>query len=490
MHLTVVIAVIIYEVAVIIGVSFFLTARQKHKLSSADMVSSGGNMNLLAYSATIALTSLGGGHILGLPGQSTFTGVGTFWFIIGSGFSVVIICCFVGPWYRRLKITTVAGLFEKLFDKKVAILLAGMTADCTWGVITLEMQGVGTVLWAMTGWPIMLCCVVGGIISILYVIFAGMKEVAWVNVINAIFMYVGVIIATIYLGQILDGGWGAVNEYYTSSGNSWMLSLWANGDTWRTYIIGTVLGQLFFMPMNQAGCQCAISAKNVRTLKRSIFLSVPLNCIFGIFMIAFGMAAATMPQYADYYGTPLATFSMLVDLLPTWVVIWLLAGFAAAILSTVAVCVLGLSTVFTDAIVKTYYKPNMTDRQYMRYLRVAIVVFAGIACALSTLMPSVNTSMIWLNAWLLPAFWLFVFGMYWKRSSKAAFITIVISAIANCIWTFGDFGAKLHLDNNNSLVMLFFTLVVGLIATAADRGALPGLVSLYKKDKSLVVSPD
>ncbi len=41
MHLTVVIAVIIYEVAVIIGVSFFLTARQKHKLSSADMVSSG-----------------------------------------------------------------------------------------------------------------------------------------------------------------------------------------------------------------------------------------------------------------------------------------------------------------------------------------------------------------------------------------------------------------------------------------------------------------
>ena len=38
--------------------------------------------------------------------------------------------------------------------------------------------------------------------------------------------------------------------------------------------------------------------------------------------------------------------------------------------------------------------------------------------------------------------------------------------------------------------MLFFTLVVGLIATAADKGALPGLVSLYKKDKSLVVSPD
>jgi SSS family solute:Na+ symporter len=266
-----------------------------------------------------------------------------------------------------------------------------------------------------------------------------------------------------------------------------MLSLWSNGNTWRTYIIGTILGQLFFMPMNQAGCQCSISAKNVRTMKRSIFLAVPLNCIFGIFMIAFGMAAATLPKYADYYGTPLATFAMLVDLLPTWVVIWLLAGFAAAILSTVAVCVLGISTVFTDAIIKTYYKPDMTDKQYMRFLRGCIIIFASGACVVSTLMPAVNTSMVWLNAWLLPAFWMFVFGMHWKRSSKAALTTIIVSAVANCIWTFGDFGAKLRLDNNNSLVMLFFTLLVGLITTATDKNALPGLISLYKRDKARVV---
>ncbi len=486
MHLTVVVCVILYELIVIIGVSAILNKRQKRALSGADMVSSSGNMSVLAVAATMALTSLGGGHILGMPGQASFTGVGTYWYILSSGIMMVIVCCYVGPWYHRLGVTTVAELFEKLFDTKVAILLAGMTAGCTWGVITLEMQGVGTVLWAMTGWPIIACCLVGGVIAILYVVFAGMKEVAWVNVINAIFMYVGIIIAAIYIGVSLDGGWASVNDYYTSSGNDWMLSLWANSDTWRNYIIGTVLGQLFFVPMNQAGCQCSISAKNVRTLKRSVYLAVPLNCIFGIFMIAFGMAANTLPQYAAFAGTPLATFSMLVDLLPTWVLIWLLAGFAAAILSTIAVCVLGISTVFTDAIVKTYYKPDMTDKQYMKYLRIAIIVFAGLACMVSTLLPSVNTSMVWLFAWLLPAFWMFVFGMHWKRSAKAAYITIIVSAVANCVWTFGDFGTKLNLANNNALVMLFFTMIVGLIATAMDKNAKPSLVSLYKKNKSLV----
>lgn len=485
MHLTVVIAVVLYEVIVIGGVSWLLTKKQTEKLSGAEFTTSGGTMGVAAVAATMALTSLGGGHILGLPGQAAATGVGTYWYILSSGMMLVILCCYVGPWYHRLKVNTVSELFSKMYDKKVALILTGMTAGCTWGVITLEMQGVGTILSAMTGWSLIGCCLIGGVIAIMYVIFAGMKEVAWVNVINATFMYLGVIIAAVYIGKALSGGWATVNDYYTSDGNSWMLSLWANGGTWRTYIIGTILGQLFFVPMNQAGCQCSVSAKNVKTLKRATFLAVPLNCIFGIFMIAFGLAANTLPQYADFHGTPIATFRMLVDMLPTWVLIWVLAGFAAAILSTIAVCVLGIATVFVNDVIAPRHEGGLSDKEQMTWLRGAIIIFAGGACIMSTLLPSVNTSMVWLFAWLLPAFWMFVFGMHWKRSAKAAFITIIVSAIANCIWTFSNLAPLFHLEgSNNSLVMLFFTMVVGLITTAMDKDAKPGMISEYKKDKA------
>jgi SSS family solute:Na+ symporter len=301
-------------------------------------------------------------------------------------------------------------------------------------------------------------------------------------------MYLGVIIAAIFLSTAIPGGWSSVNDYYVSNDQSWMLSLWANADTWKTYIIGTILGQLFFVPVNQAGCQCSISAKNVRTLKRSVFLAVPLNCIFGIFMIAFGMAANTLTDYAGVYGGPMDTFAMLVDLLPSWVVVWLLAGFAAAILSTIAVCVMGISTVFVNDIVKPR-NPGMSDATHMKWLRGAIIVIAGLACITSTLLPSVNTSMVWLFSWLLPAFWMFVFGMHWKRSCRAALATTIICAIVNCIWSFSDMASILHMDgNNNSIVMLVFTMVVGAVLTALDKDAKPSLVSLYKKDKQLVVS--
>lgn len=180
----------------------------------------------------------------------------------------------------------------------------------------------------------------------------------------------------------------------------------------------------------------------------------------------------------------MVTFAMLVDLLPTWVVIWLLAGFVAAILSTVAVCVLGISTIFVNGIYKEYFKPEMSDRDSVKTLRITIAVVCVLSCAASTLLPSVNTSMVWLFSWLLPAFWMFVFGMHWKRSNRAALGTIIISAIANCVWTFSDLATVFHLEgSNNSLVMLFFTLIVGVVLTATDKNAKPGMVKLYKEDK-------
>lgn len=491
MNLPIVIGVILYEVIVIIGVSAWLNARAKRRVTGGEFVQGGGNLGPVAVGATMALTSLGGAHILGMPGQATGTGIATYWFTMASGMMMIILCCYVGPWYKRFGFTTVSGMFENLYNRKVAVLLSAMTAGCTWGVITLEIQGVGIVIASMTGWNLVLCCIVGGIIAYLYVVFAGMKEVAWVNVINAIFMYLGVFIATYYLGKAIDGGWGAVNDFYIASDRKWMLSLFANGETWKVYILGAILGNLFFVPMNQAGCQCSIAAKNVKTLKRCVWIAVPLNVVFGIFTIAYGMAAASMPEYALGRG-PIDTFMMLVDLLPTWVLIWLLSGFVAAILSTVAVCVLALATVFVDGVMKQYYRADMSDRDSVRYLRIAITGISVLAMLVSILMPSINTSMIWLFSWLLPPFWMFVFGMHWKRSNRAAMFTIIFCALINCIWSFfPQVSGFLNLPGStNAIVMLVFVMIVGSIAVAGDRNAKEPLVKLYKTDKTQFINKE
>ncbi|MGD9211788.1 MAG: hypothetical protein PVI90_13475, partial [Desulfobacteraceae bacterium] len=290
MNYSLIVTTVILELIIICGVSWVLKVRSKMN-TGEDFITSGRNLPTIAIAATQALTALGGGHILGLPIASWQYGVAAYWYIIGSGLMLVIMLNFTGPWIRRFGFTTINQLFEKMFDMKTSIVMAGIAAGTVWGILTLETQGVGAVIAGMTGWSMIAGCVVGGCIGILYVIFGGMKEIGWVNVFNSVFMYVGALIAVFYLGTKLPNGWQGVNDFHISNGNEWALSIWANSDTWRTYIIGTITANLFYVAIGPQAAQVSASAKNVKAIRNAVFYAVPLNCIFGAIMIAFGMAS-------------------------------------------------------------------------------------------------------------------------------------------------------------------------------------------------------
>ncbi len=489
MNVPILIGTIIIELIIIGGVSWVLGMVSKSKMSAEEFTNSNRSMPAIAVGATQALTCLGGGHIMGMVGASWGYGVGTYWYALSSGFMLIIMLCFTGPWIRRFGFTTINQLFAKMFDRKTSIVMAGIAAGTTWGILTLELQGVGTVLGAITGWNIAFGCFVGGVLSLLYVLFGGMKQVGWVNVFNAIFMYIVAIIAILMIGSRLPAGWDGVNQFFISNGEDWKLNILANPDTWKTYIIGTILAQLFYCPIGPQAAQVSASAKNVSAIRKAVVIAVPINVIFGAIMLAFGMAAQSIPEFAAIGAPPMANFTMLLNLLPGWLVSCLFAAFIAAMLSTVAVQILALATIFMDDIIFKFFKRDASEKQKMSYVRIAVICFAVGGTALSTCLPAVDSAIVWLFAWLLPAFWVFVFGMFWKRSNRAAFWTLIISAVANMIWTYTSLPTILHLDgNNNSIGMVVVSFVVSIILTATDKNAKPGMIKLYKKNKFDVIS--
>lgn len=491
MNVSILIGTVIIELIIIGGVSWVLGRISKSRMSASEFTNSNRSMPAIAVGATQALTCLGGGHIMGIVGASWGYGVGTYWYALSSGIMLIIMLCFTGPWIRRFGFTTINQLFERMFDHKTSVVMAGIAAGTTWGILTLELQGVGTVLGAITGWPIAFGCVVGGILSLLYVLFGGMKQVGWVNVFNAVFMYIVAIIAILMLGSRLPQGWEGVNNFFVNNGEDWKLSILANPDTWRTYIIGTILAQLFYCPIGPQAAQVSASAKNVNAIRKAVMIAVPINVVFGAIMLAFGMAAQSIPEYAAIGAPPMANFTMLLSLLPGWLVSCLFAAFIAAMLSTVAVQILALSTIFMDDILFKFYKPKATEQEKMKLIRVGVIVFAVGGTALSTCLPAVDSAIVWLFAWLLPAFWVFVFGMFWKRSSRAAFWTLIISAVANMVWTYTALPTILHLDgNNNSVGMVVVSFVVAIVLTATDKNAKTGMIKAYKKNKMDVISEE
>lgn len=480
MNIGVIIAVVIYELIVILGCAAFLKVKEK-KMAAApaagdeDFALGGRNMGVIVLAPTIALTVLGSAHITGVFEMSYGMGAIAIWFSLAHVIMIVVACFGTGAWVRRLGATTVPQVIKDMYGPGVAIAISCVMAGQVWGVLTLECQGLGIVISSLTGWDISKAVILGGILGILYVVFAGMKQVGAVNVINATVMYIGLIIATVYVASKLPGGnFDFIEKALPSSegGAEFMLSIFGNADLMITFAVGNVIAVTFCQSISQMLMQTMMSAKNEKTIKKSVWLAAPLNGMFGVFAVILGLAARSMPEYAAY-GAKLAATNMLVDMLPMWMSALLLAALLAAILSTFAMTSLTTATIWTHDIYKGYINPDADEKKLANITRIMIVILALAALAVSVALPTILNAINWVFAWIVPVFWIVVFGLFWKRNSKVAGLALAVSWILNVLWSLTPLPASIGGfigGLTNPYVTLIVSLVILIIGNLACKG--------------------
>lgn len=464
MNAGILIAVLIYEVAIILGVGIWLAKRDASRpKQEGDFALAGRNLPVPVVAITLALTVLGTAHILGIFELSWFLGAAAVWFSIAHVILLVLVCLTTGLWVRRLGLTTVPEILDLLYGRVTRLVVSCTMAGVVFGILTIETQGIGIIISSMTGWSIRNGAFVGAILGICYVVFAGMKEVGWLNLVNAIVMYLGLILATIFLAFRLPGGnYSSVAEYYTGGGNDYMLNIYGTPEIFFAFALGTTIAVVFSQGINQMLMQPCMSASSEKTIRKALWIAAPLNGLFGVFAVVIGLTAKTVPEFAAL-GPKVAATTMLVNYLPPWLAALLLASFLAAILSTFAMTSLAPATIFTVDIYRNLYKPNATEADMARVMRITIVILAVIAMSVAAFLPPILAAMNWLFSWLVPVFWVVIFGLFWKRSSAVAVTTLVAAWIANSAWSFSELPQLLGMpDAPNAYVTLAVTLAVGI----------------------------
>jgi SSS family solute:Na+ symporter len=355
MQYSIIIAVFIYEIVVIAGVAWFLS-RKKQKHADGDFALGGRSLPTSVVAVTLALTVLGTAHILGVFEMTWSMGASAVWFSIAHVILLVVVCASTGLWVRRLGVSTVPQILEMFYGRNTRLLVSCVMAGVIFGILTIETQGLGIIISSMTGWEIKNGAIVGGMIGVLYVVLAGIKEVGWVNLVNAVVMYIGLVLATIVLAFKLPGGsYESVSNFYTDSGNGFMLSIYGTPEILLTFGLGTVVAVVFSQGINQMLLQPAMAARDEKTIKRALWIAAPLNGLFGVFAVVIGLTAKSIPEF-EVLGPKVAATTMLVNLLPGWLSALLLASFLAAILSTFAMTSLSPATIFTMDIYKRLYR--------------------------------------------------------------------------------------------------------------------------------------
>lgn len=476
MNYAMLIAVLAYEVVLIVGLGLWIQRRQATHSERDEFALAGRSLPVSVVAVTLALTVLGTAHILGVFEMAWILGAAAVWFSLAHVILLVVVCLGTGVWVRRLGVTTVPQLLDSAYGLETRLCVSCVMAGVMFGILTVEAQGIGIIFASLTDWDIATGAIVGGVIGILYVILAGMKEIGWVNLVNATVMYIGLILATVFVAFKLPGGnFDSVADFYTQQNQDFMLSIFGNTQIIQTFVLGTIVAVVFSQGTNQMLMQVAMAAESEKVIRKALWIAAPVNGLFGVFAVSLGLAAKSIPEF-QALGQKVAATSMLVSYLPPWLGALLLASFLAAILSTFAILALAIATIFANDIFKALYKPDATEALQTRTIRLTIVVVAGIAIGVAAFLPPILAAMNWLFAWLVPVFWVVVFGLFWKRHPGVAITALLVSWLLNSLWSFTEISTAVGFPNApNAYVTLAATLAILVPGNFLVSGA-PGIL--------------
>lgn len=470
----VIIGVIIYELVVIIGAAAFLRHRAAKKAAetgSEGFALGGRDMGVATLAPTIALTVLGAAHITGVFEMSYGMGAIAIWFSMAHIIMICVACFATGQWVRKLGVVTVPEIIKGMYGPGVAMCVTATMAGCVFGVLVNECQGMGIVINALTGWPLINCVVVGGIIGILYVVFAGMKEVGAVNLVNTIVMYVGLIIATAYICQKLGGSFNYINDAFVGD-EAFMTNVMGNKQLFISFAMGQIIAVTFCQSISQMLMQTMASAKSSKTIRQAVWIAAPVNGLFGVFAVCLGLAARANPEFAAY-GPKSAAMNMLVHYLPTFLAALLLAALLAAILSTFAMTSLTPATLWVNDIFVPYFAPDADEKKKANATRILIIIIACYAMFVSTALPTILDAISWTFSWSVPVWFIVCFGLFWKRKKGVVIATLLVCWIINILWSFTGLPAAIGGvigSLANALIIAVVTIVILVIGNLIPGG--------------------
>lgn len=358
-------------VTAMLGVGIFVAGKSG---TMSDFAVSGRNMSLAVCSISIVATWFGSGPMMG-SAAAAYAG-NTLEVLrdpFVSGISLLIAGFFFVRTYRRSKRITPIEFHETRIGNLAGVIssFVNLIAGSIWlgGV----MFAFGVVFETLTGQPAALGILGGTLVIVVYTMFGGLKAVAATDVLQMVFIMVGVVV--LFFVVVDDaGGWGAavqqMPEYafrLVPAGNSfndWFayFQVWFSSGLVAIGVISVV--------------QRAMAARNEQVAQNAFYIAGIGYLLFGLIPVTLGyIATATMPGVED----PNAIIPLLaVEHLHPVVVAIFVGAVISAIMSTSDSILLGCGTVISVNLLPRVMK-DPSDRLRLGVARWSVPVMALIA---------------------------------------------------------------------------------------------------------------
>ena len=177
---------------------------------------------------------------------------------------------------------------------------------------------------------------------------------------------------------------------------------------------------------------------------------------------------------------------MLIDNSPNVLVGLVLAAFLAIVVSTWGRFTMGIAQIVTSDFYNRGGKIKREQKKELFVSRAAIVIAGLLALIPAFAMPSMIMEFLFICSLIAPTFFCLMLGLFWKRNSNAAFITVIVAIVCSAIYHYGNLGPAMGFPDwwVAMYTAIIISVVLYIILTLALPGSKPSYVSeMNSKEK-------
>lgn len=453
---------------VLVGVYF-----SRKNNSSEQFTKASGRIPGWAIGLSIYATFLSSNTFLGVPGKAFGGNWNAFVFSLSMPLAAWVAAKYFVPFYRSTGEVSAYTNLEKRFGawaRTYAVVCFLLTQLARMGSIFF---GISLTLQALTGYNMQIIMLVTGICIIIYTVMGGIEAVIWTEVVQGVLKTLGALLIVYLIVFNMPGGISKIVEI-GSRDNKFSLGSLGMDFTQSTFWVILLYG--FFINLNNFGMdqnyvQRYHTASSEKEASKSIWLCVWIyvpaswlffvigTCLYAYYQInpemiepvklqaaaeRLGAGASSIDisnlaatlQPGDYGDKVMPHF--MVTMIPTGLVGLIVSAILSAAMSTISSGMNASATVFSEDIYKRYYKPGINEKQNMRLLHIATVVFGLAGMIAGIAMIGVKSILdIW---WQLSGIFaggmlgLFLLGIISKKSGNMEAFAATIIGLLVIVW--------------------------------------------------------
>ncbi len=409
--------------AIVFAVAAWARMRGRHRQDTEDYFLAGRNAGWLVIGASLFASNIGSEHLVGLAGSGAASGVPVAQFEIIAGFILLLLGWLFVPFYLKSGVFTMPEFLERRYSSGPRTYLAVISiVGYVLTKIAVTIAAGGIIFESLMGIDFWTGALVVVAATGLYTLAGGLKAVLYTDLVQTVILLAGAATVT-WLGLDAAGGWEGVR----ASAGAAHFDLWRTVTDpefpWTGILFGAPILGVWYWCTDQYIVQRVLSAKSETDARRgTIFAGFLKQLPLFLFVLPGIVAFALAQQGVIVFDRADAALPTLIGhVLPAGLKGVVVAGFLAALMSSLSSVFNSCATVFTIDIYKRLH-PRAGERHLVIVGQLAVLALIGLGIAWIPFMGAISghlfTYLQSVQAYISPPIAaVFLVGVLWPRAN-------------------------------------------------------------------------